>query len=151
MKNNLSVSEVWKVYPLNLCYSVSNLSRIKRNSYLKIFHKKSKTGLIFSVKRTFKERLLKLSIHRKNPDNQNTEYYIASDLGLAHRVIGITWIDNPFNLPEINHKDGNGLNIEISNLEWVTSSDNQKHAYKLGLRKPNRLINKQTGRYEKRK
>jgi hypothetical protein len=32
-----------------------------------------------------------------------------------------------------NHIDGNKLNNHISNLEWVTRSENTKHAYKLGL------------------
>lgn len=37
---------------------------------------------------------------------------------------------------EVNHKDGNTLNDSLSNLEWVTRSENQKHAIETGLAKP---------------
>lgn len=46
-----------------------------------------------------------------------------------HRIIAETFIDNPNNLPEINHKDGDKYNNEISNLEWCTSSFNQMHRH----------------------
>lgn len=51
-----------------------------------------------------------------------------------HKAIAETFILNPNNLPVINHKDGNKLNNNISNLEWITSSDNTFHAYDTGLK-----------------
>ena len=36
----------------------------------------------------------------------------------------------------VNHKDGNKLNNVAENLEWVTHSENDLHAYKLNLREP---------------
>lgn len=51
----------------------------------------------------------------------------------VHRLLGYAFIPNPDNKPLINHEDGNKLNNAITNLSWVTASENMKHAYQLGL------------------
>ncbi len=51
-----------------------------------------------------------------------------------HRLVAQTFITNPENKRECNHKDGVKLNNNVNNLEWVTSSENQLHAYKTGLK-----------------
>lgn len=51
----------------------------------------------------------------------------------VHRLYAIAFIDNPNNLPEVNHKDGNKLNITINNLEWTTKVGNVIHAWENGL------------------
>lgn len=38
----------------------------------------------------------------------------------VHRIVAITFIPNPHNLPCINHKDGNRQNNSVSNLEWCS-------------------------------
>lgn len=52
---------------------------------------------------------------------------------LVHRLVGLAWIPNPENKPMINHKDGNKQNNHVSNLEWVTRSENAKHSFTIGL------------------
>jgi hypothetical protein len=54
---------------------------------------------------------------------------------LLHRLIAIHFIENPNNLKVINHKDGDKLNNELSNLEWCTHSYNSKHGFESNGRK----------------
>lgn len=46
----------------------------------------------------------------------------------VHRLVAECWIDNPDNKPCVNHKDGNGLNNNINNLEWCTYRENMLHS-----------------------
>lgn len=50
-----------------------------------------------------------------------------------HRVIAIALIPNPDNKPQVNHIDGCKSNWHPSNLEWVSQSENVKHAVSTGL------------------
>ena len=47
----------------------------------------------------------------------------------VHRLVATTYLINEGNKPEVNHIDGNKLNNDLSNLEWVTRSENTKKAY----------------------
>ena len=54
-----------------------------------------------------------------------------------HRLVAETYINNPNPSYCVNHKDGNKLNNNISNLEWVSRAENERHSrYVLGKRKP---------------
>lgn len=52
-----------------------------------------------------------------------------------HRLIGIMFIPNPDNKPQINHIDGIKINNFVNNLEWTTNGENVKHAYSNNLMK----------------
>lgn len=54
-------------------------------------------------------------------------YKVAAGRGV-HRLVAITFLPNPDNLPVVNHIDGNRSNNNIDNLEWVSQQDNTKHA-----------------------
>ena len=62
---------------------------------------------------------------------------------LVHRLVAQAFIPNTHNKRFINHKDGDKSNNLVSNLEWVTSSENRQHAMKVlgksitGVNNPN--------------
>ncbi len=56
-----------------------------------------------------------------------------SKIRRVHRLMAIEFLENTHNKPHLNHKDGNKLNNDLSNLEWVTISENNEHARLLGL------------------
>lgn len=54
----------------------------------------------------------------------------------VHRLVANAFLENRCGTLEVNHKDGNKENNDISNLEWVTKSQNIKHAFRNGLNHP---------------
>lgn len=63
------------------------------------------------------------------PNGNKTRQY-------AHRLVAIAYLPNEIKTKtEVNHIDGNKLNNNADNLEWVTPSENQQHALEAELRK----------------
>lgn len=55
-----------------------------------------------------------------------------------HRLVALHFLSNDDpNKTQVNHKDGNRYNNSVNNLEWVTPSQNVKHAYNSGLKTNN--------------
>lgn len=84
-------------------------------------------GNVFSKKRN---KLLKPCVN-----SSNYKKFVLKGKNLyAHRLVAEAFIPNDNNLEEVNHKDGNKWNNNVTNLEWVTKSENSIHAFENGLR-----------------
>lgn len=113
------MEEVWEDIPeYEGFYKVSNLGRVKslpRNGTIQqeriMINKITKQGYV-----TVHLRKLGVSKYLK-----------------IHRLVALTFLNNPENKPQVNHKDGNKENNNLSNLEWMTVSENVQHAFDTGL------------------
>lgn len=86
-----------------------------------------------SLKMVRKEKFLKVYEH---PSGYNVVTLIVEKnrkLCAVHRLVGMAFIPNPGNKPQINHIDCNRRNNHVSNLEWCTNGENQRHAVANGL------------------
>lgn len=52
-----------------------------------------------------------------------------------HRILAECFIENEHKKPQVNHINGIKTDNRLENLEWVTISENEIHAYKIGLKK----------------
>jgi hypothetical protein len=64
----------------------------------------------------------------------------------VHRLVALTYIPNPNNLPEVNHKDMNRGNNHYLNLEWTTHKANVQHSFNNGRTAPSGEKSKLFGR-----
>ena len=51
----------------------------------------------------------------------------------VHRLVADAFLPKIEGKDFVNHKDGNKANNNVSNLEWVTKSENCKHSFEIGL------------------
>lgn len=91
-------------------------------------------GRIFSHRTN---KFLKLHINRKGYCIFSTKINGRDGKAICfkvHRVVAEAYLLNPENKSEVNHIDGNKLNNNVINLEWVSRSENIQHAYNTGLK-----------------
>ncbi len=69
-------------------------------------------------------------------EGDNGKGYKRVSIGYVHRLVALSFLENKENKKTVNHKDGNKENNNLENLEWATYSENHKHAFKIGLKKP---------------
>lgn len=69
---------------------------------------------------------------RRDSTNQREEVYV-------HRIIAETFIANPDNYSDVNHKDCNPANNAVENLEWMSHQDNLEYGFIYGNKARNEL------------
>lgn len=99
--------EIWKTIKGFENYEVSNFANVRNKTTNRILKQENNKGY------------LRVSLSLKGMVKRI----------LVHRLVAINFINNKYKKPCVNHKDGNRLNNNLSNLEWVTFSENEIHSY----------------------
>ena len=104
----IETQEVWRdVKGYNGDYQVSNYGRVYS----------VKSGIFLSQKVKTVDGYLTVKLYGNGKSKR--EY--------VHRLVAIAFVDNPDNLPQVNHKDENPENNYASNLEWCSSKYNNNY------------------------
>lgn len=85
-----------------------------------------------------KGRVMSLISNRLlRPQDNGVGYLKVAIMGnkkaYVHRMVADAFIPNPLGKTEVNHKDSDPGNNSVENLEWVSSSENTKHAVYKGV------------------
>lgn len=87
-------------------------------------------GNIFSVR---KNKYLKQTINKDGYCKVKLQKNKYSKTYSVHRLVAENFIENPNNLPQVNHIDGNKQNNNVNNLEFCTAKHNMNEAVRIGL------------------
>ena len=109
--------EEWKVIEKATNYEISSCGRVKNTLTKRILKPTLNCGYF----------AIGLRINNK------------TTTAFAHRLVATYFMVCPDETYVVNHKDGIKTNNNVENLEWVSQSENGKHAYRLNLNIPNKI------------
>ena len=111
--------EIWKPIPNYEEYEVSTFGRVKRLAY-----DKPVCGGSFQH---CNERILSPQLRKNGYQTVMLSKKGVIKSFLIHRLVAITFIPNPDNLQQVNHKDENPSNNCVNNLEWCDQKYNSNY------------------------
>lgn len=118
--------EIWKdIKDYEGAYQVSNFGRVKSLDRA--------VNSRYGGKRKVEGVLLKFIPDKDNYSKVNLKKNQKGKRYFVHRLVAAAFIDNKENKPQVNHINGLKKDNNIKNLEWVTLSENRRHAYDTGL------------------
>ena len=121
------MEEIWKdIQGYEGFYQVSNLGKVKS---LKRIVKHNKGG-----NQNIKEKILKQSLTGSGYLTIVLSKNGIKERFLTHRLVCQSFLNNDLTKRTVNHKDCNKLNNELTNLEWMTDSENQIHSLENGIK-----------------
>ena len=124
------MQEIWKdIEGMEGCYQISNKGRVK--ALARIVQRKINGNI------HIKEHIVKGSKDTKGYLQLDAKVNGKRIIKFIHRLVAEAFIENVNGYEQVNHKDGNKLNNDVTNLEWVTGKENIRHACRTGLHKPN--------------
>ena len=107
-------------------YEVSNLGRVRSVDRYNHSTGRNQSGS-YETAQFIKGRFLKPMKDRGGYLYVNLAYKGKYKSVKIHRLVATSFIDNPNNLPAVNHIDEDKTNNKVSNLEWVTIKENNKY------------------------
>ena len=124
MSDETKEKEIWKQYPKYPWIEASNLGRVRT---------KDRT----IVDKNGKKRFVKGRVLKQHLDNNGylcVRFRVNGKLVhlRVHRIVAISFIPNPNNCPEVNHKDNDRTNATVSNLEWCSKQYNLDYKNNFG-------------------
>lgn len=88
------------------------------------YYRISNTGKIYSIKSNI---MLKQSNSNKGYHSVKLQRNGIKKMYRVHRLVAMTFIPNPTGLLEVNHIDEDKSNNLVTNLEWMSHTDNVNH------------------------
>lgn len=111
------MQEQWRpVQGTDEAYYVSNLGRIMCTNW----------------KGTGRREIMKPAKDAKGYFRTMLKYLSGYRTIKVHRIVAQAWIENPSNLPQVNHLNFDRVDNRVENLEWCSASRNTKHAVEAG-------------------
>jgi len=108
-------------------YQISNLGKVKSLHRIR----KGKGGSNCPVR----ERICKTKLQNGGYEQATLIKNSEPKTLYVHRLVAEAFIPNPHSKAQVNHIDGNKLNNNSDNLEWVNQSENELHARNKGLKR----------------